>query len=312
MNLFDLDVEFVTVHPEILQSWTLNGRYGYRAKILVLRDALQKSEKVILIDTDTYFTASASALDARIGVNQFLMHKFEYDLSDDPHFSALQHDPRHSYISSHAKMFNSGVVGIHEGNADILDEVIQLNDEMLVSGDFGFTHAIEQLAFSLVFQKHGSISTCENVIDHYYGLRRPFYRSQISKLIESRQIGEIASGRVPLPRLRGPEADLLSRIVARLRFGWRRSFAFRSAYAAYLCSQRASTYDSADYADYANSWAQLTLFVLNSAPETKSEASEVFRRFSRDRLDSNSWMTPYTRNLWRQYWGETVHNPGSG
>lgn len=309
LDLTGLDIEIVVLRPENLVDWTLNGRYVYRAKILALREALRRSEKVILIDTDTYFTANPCALESSLGVDRFLMHTFEYDLSADPHFAALQHDPRHPYISPQARMFNSGVIGIHEGNMDVVDEILQLNDSMLESGDFGFTHAIEQLAVSLVFQRHGSVSTCECVLDHYYGLRRPFYRAQIRELIDSGKIRTIASGQEPLPRLRGPEADMLSRVISKLRFGTRRSAAFCSAYTAYLCSQRVSTRDTVDFA---NSWAQLAVFTLRSAPETKSDAGKVFLRFSLDLLDGNTWMTSYTKNLWRQYWGQTVHNPGSG
>jgi hypothetical protein len=114
-----------------------------------------------------------------------------------------------------AAMWNGGIVGCAASNAVVLDEVAGVFDEMRPAS----THfAVEQLAYSVVFEARGRIEEAAPWIDHYWANRRYF-----GTAIERELAGALTNGLTPrqaAARLR--EAPIVGPLDARPR-RWRRT-----------------------------------------------------------------------------------------
>ena len=150
-----LPVNVETVDQATLVDWAGPCGHIYRRKVFAIRDTLNKfGGAVTFCDTDTYFLEHPRKLFARIRPGHTVMHLFEGSpLNLRVH--ALAHVLRTNEfwrlggerwaIGPDTPIINSGVIGIHEADARLLDEVIHLIDQICPLLDYFGT---EQFSFS--------------------------------------------------------------------------------------------------------------------------------------------------------------------
>jgi hypothetical protein len=165
-----------------LDEWAGPHRHIHRRKILAVRDALQKfGGRVIYCDADTYFIRDAAALFTAVRPGHTLMHLGEFRLRDRPvrelaefvRSNPLRTQAGDAWpITSETAMFNAGVVGIHESDAALVDDVLHLSDQIFPVG--GLTRAddqrrhADQFAFSVCLQMRSTLHQAHRAIYHYW------------------------------------------------------------------------------------------------------------------------------------------------
>ena len=191
-----------SVTIEYLQSTTLRHWRGptqdrYRPKIEALRWlARGAAGHVVLVDTDTLTRRDLKTMIDRLEGGTFLLHEREYALTAPPRrgdrvlkdeilgrtWCGVTPGPQ-------SAMWNGGVVGCPHAKLAVLDEVAHVFDEMRpVSRHF----AVEQLAYSVVFEARGPIEEASPWIDHYWA-NRPFF----SRAVEHDLATMLMSGMKP-------------------------------------------------------------------------------------------------------------------
>lgn len=193
-----LDVSTRTLTREQVGQWS--GRYGFvhRLKLELLRDALAAyGAPLLYVDGDTIWIEPPDRLQQALAAGQFLMHKFEGDVS--PRFyPALyeclrREEPRlqrelNLKLGATVPMWNSGVVGLPAAVVDLLDRSLQLCDALFLR--CYQREWLEQLALSIAFQGQ-PVDTAEREIAHYWG-----YADEATPLVRDllRQSSAAASG----------------------------------------------------------------------------------------------------------------------
>jgi hypothetical protein len=182
-----LPVELVLLDAETAADWVGPHQYVWRAKIKVIAKALATAgiERIAYIDGDTYFVRSPADLLARVGPGRSILHLKE-GRPPAPEVAALDHVLAHYQpvdTSGRAWRFgpertswNAGIVGMHEDDAHLCDEVEHLTDQLLGHGFADHSHTSEQLAFTVCLQQRTSVRPGNDVIVHYWrsDLREPF------------------------------------------------------------------------------------------------------------------------------------------
>jgi hypothetical protein len=250
-----VDARLVRVSPAELAGWTHDGRYGHRAKLCALRRLLAEgSERVALVDTDTYFVGSPATLLARIAPGTPVMHAAEGPVGDDAAWRGVFDDPERAAhlaergCSPHTPMFNSGVVGVCREHAHHVDAAIAFLDAY--QGDVRAFN-LEQVAWSVALAAAGDVAPADDLVVHYWGHRRPFVHVQIARALAGTALSLAALG-FPRVALRD---RLRSRAVAALR-GWGNDARF--SYHAALAARRSERARDG----YAAAWAETSLVAL--------------------------------------------------
>jgi hypothetical protein len=190
----DLSATIESLAPQQLEEWAGPHGFRHRRKILALADVLQKyPAPTVLLDGDTYFTASPDELFTRIGPGRSLMHIAEGSVSGVSgwgyrELSALLansnfRDPAGNLwdINPDSIMWNSGVVGIDPRDEVVLQEVLRLTDSIFAHLAI---HTAEQFAFSYVLSQRTRIGEAADIVFHYWlpYLRDPF-RQELPRLM---------------------------------------------------------------------------------------------------------------------------------
>jgi hypothetical protein len=170
-----------------LPSTTLNAWRGptqdrYRPKIEALRRLAGRGDShVVLVDTDTLARRDLAPMLDRLEQGSFLLHRREYALAAPPRRGdrMLKHEilgrAWHGILPDpRTAMWNGGVIGCPQSRLGVLDEVAAVFDSMRPAS----THfAVEQLAYSVVFEARGHIEEAAPWIDHYWANRTFFSRA---------------------------------------------------------------------------------------------------------------------------------------
>ena len=83
-------------------------------------------------------------------------------------------------------MFNAGVIGLHESDISLLDEVIHLTDQIYPDVRIP---TIEQFAFSVCFHRYTKLRQSYDIIHHYWSpARRALFREQLSRVLHEPSI----------------------------------------------------------------------------------------------------------------------------
>ena len=176
-----------SVTIEHLQSTTLRQWRGptqdrYRPKIEALRWlAGGGAGHVVLVDTDTLARRDLQSMIDRLDRGTFLLHEREYALSAAPRRGdrSLKDEilgrAWHGITPGpHTAMWNGGVVGCPKAKLPVLDEVAGVFDCMRPASRH---FAVEQLAYSIVFEARGEVEEAAPWIDHYWANRPYFSRA---------------------------------------------------------------------------------------------------------------------------------------
>ncbi len=189
--LGELPVRIERLSEQVLVEWAGPFDFNHRRKIFVIKDALDKfGGRLILCDADTFFVKHPKKAFARVRPGQTVMHIGEYHLYD-PCARKLAdflqvHDLRnragHRWnLTLATAMFNAGIIGLHESDISLLDEVVHLTDQV-------YPHlripTIEQFAFSVCFQHYTKLRQSYDVVHHYWPpARRALFREQLSRVL---------------------------------------------------------------------------------------------------------------------------------
>lgn len=180
-----------------LNAWRGPTRDRYRPKIEALRWLASRGDgHVVLVDTDTLARCELGPMFDRLDRGAFLLHRREYVLSAPPRRGdrMLKHEilgrSWHGITpGAQTSMWNGGVIGCAKSRLDVLDEVVAVFDSMRPAS----THfAVEQLAYSVVFEARGPIEEAEPWIDHYWANRTFF-----SRAVEREVAAMVTSGMKP-------------------------------------------------------------------------------------------------------------------
>lgn len=171
-------VEVVALDPETLDEWT--GRQGYlhRRKAMAIRAALERCERSVFIDTDTFFLAPASRLFERLSDSEWLVDEVESTWgkwSDKPLYVATARLLRERYgVGDDMYLINSGVLGLNRDALRLMDRAIELIDELYpMAPDI---HIIEQFAVGIAAYGLSKPAEVHDLVRHYYGEKRYWRR----------------------------------------------------------------------------------------------------------------------------------------
>jgi hypothetical protein len=182
------------LQPTTLHDWRGPAQDRYRPKIEALRWLAGRGDAhAVLVDTDTLTRQPLASMLERLDRGIFLLHQREYELAAPPRRGdrRLKHEilnrSWHGITPSpRAAMWNGGVVGCPASRRTVLDEVAAVFDEMRPAS----THfAVEQLAYSVVFDARGSIEEAAPWIDHYWANRHFFTHAIERELASLRATG---------------------------------------------------------------------------------------------------------------------------
>jgi hypothetical protein len=180
-NAFDMfkpycDISTVLFSKDEVKQWTGEKNFILRTKIAVPLDILSHNNvNLLLIDTDTFFTAKIDHIFKQIAKGNLFMHVKEQSLpflrdNSNSDFAPPQINETTSSglkisIDENPVMWNSGVVGVSTANVQLLKDVLKLCDQIYLVCPHWL---IEQLAYSTVFSATGKLKSSGDSIFHYY------------------------------------------------------------------------------------------------------------------------------------------------
>ncbi len=169
-----LPVTVRTIDP----SWSGPHGYHFRIKHAALRQVLSECGKAVLIDTDTFFRVSPDALFDRVSAGTLLCNAIGSPLGEAAGMPAalLDYLGRHGLLDPALRQTNSGVIGLVDRDAALLDRSIQLMDDLRPAVPDLYT--LEELSLALVAHGHMQLAACTDVIHHYWS-RKAQFRAKI-------------------------------------------------------------------------------------------------------------------------------------
>jgi hypothetical protein len=295
----DLPVESLLFSEDEFAKWTRNGAYVHEAKVHALLKALDVfGESVILIDTDTYFRSRPSPLFRQVGPGKSVMQASDGILGQHDEWKPILDRVTHPIfghsVLSTSPMMNSGVVGVHHSNRNLLTDVL------LVIGKLYSIHPvfnIEQFAFSTVLGEKTQLTTCHQVIRHYWGAERRFMHSQISGLFPEFSSENFQRYVLDLPKIGYPRKTMVNKLRARLKTAWRKQSAnYRFAYLSYLSALSSAATNPI----HANDWAATCLDMLEGTGLHSGFIEADFRCMRNP--NAIPWLRAEVKERWSKYW----------
>jgi hypothetical protein len=315
----DLPLDFLYFSPEEYKTWTQypNGiSYNHRIKIHALIKLLEHYQcPVALIDTDTYFLDTPARIFQAISPQQTVMHCLEYQhiaghglwkpllakMGNGVEISGLKVTPQDS-------MFNSGVIGVEPCHIPLLKLALDVVDDLYARSPI---FNIEQFAVGVSLQSGTQVTTCEPLLEHYYGGIRNFVHFQISKIFPdftAATLRKLLATSIPA-KIGYPHKaiqDLLITKVLAVAQRWNPDYRF-----AYL-SYRSALSNAEKDPECASLWADMALQMLKSSQiiyggVTAQRLDRDFRRFRTDQIESWSWLKQEVKNNWLQFRSSLSH-----
>ncbi|MHC8366232.1 hypothetical protein ACYZT9_10210 [Pseudomonas sp. ZT5P21] len=173
-------VETVTLPQETLTLWQGENGYHHRRKACAIAAGLKLAEKTLFVDTDTLFTSDPNQIFKQIKPGHYLMDRFEYhwrDVCERHDYLKLGECLRtHGVTPDHGfKLYNSGLCGVTDGDAPLLEASIRSIDEW-TRGSFDI-HTIEQIALSFAMRDK-PVREARKYVYHYFAEKRFFHEMQ--------------------------------------------------------------------------------------------------------------------------------------
>ena len=162
------------------KRWSEPHGYHFRTKHVVLRQVLKESPVALLIDTDTFFHHSPTTLFERVQPGTLLCNDF-YSKYGDNHenilYSALHQRLLDMGLADDDMMnLNSGVIGLTQQDAHILDHSIELMDELFPHAQGAYT--LEEFCLSIAAYRTLNVRGCPDLIHHYWS-RKQLFRAKV-------------------------------------------------------------------------------------------------------------------------------------
>ena len=179
-SLNGLQVSFSRLDPdEIEEALRKTDGHSLVLKAIVVADFLARFKACgILVDTDTFFIRDPCPLFEKIRDGYSLMHLKEYPISRMPELvsfftanSFKRPDGDSFNIIPAFHMWNSGVVGVKQGDDSLLEKIICLIQQISTRKAWPreYRRFIEQTAYSYYLgQRQDKLLSAENYIVHYW------------------------------------------------------------------------------------------------------------------------------------------------
>ncbi|MDT8906541.1 hypothetical protein SAMN03159376_02518 [Pseudomonas sp. NFACC09-4] len=170
-------VETLALTPQLLSEWQGNNGYIHRRKACAIAAGLKLAHKTLFVDTDTLFLAHPGSLFQQIQPGQNLMDSFEYhwdQVCERETYLRLGNCLRAHGVSrgNGFKLYNSGLCGVSDNDASLLEQAIERIDEW-TEGGFDI-HTIEQIAISFTLRNQ-TIRKTDRHVYHYFGHKQFFH-----------------------------------------------------------------------------------------------------------------------------------------
>ncbi|MGG6265636.1 hypothetical protein ACQ4M3_37690 [Leptolyngbya sp. AN03gr2] len=294
----DLPIERLVFSPKEFATWTRDRTYPFRAKIGAALKAIDHYQcPVILLDTDTFFTDHPAKLFDRISRTRSLMHQYESTLLESPEPGwkpILEKQIKIDEIAvvPGSPMYNSGVIGVHPSNRALLEEAFEILDRLY---EIFPVFNIEQFAVGAALAQKTVISTCPDVIQHYWGAQKDFIRVKIAKALEQGN-AELLLNQIPPFQGIYPKVRKRDRILTALSYLKHWNNNYRRALLAY----RSALFYAANDTEYANAWASNALQALKISNHPSHHAD--FQCFRQESINTVTWLRPSVRRGWLKFW----------
>lgn len=177
---FDFKITINILSRSQRSEWLSNTNYLLVLKPRVIKHFLDHHRgNVLFLDTDTFLMRDPADLFGAISRGELVMHLKENIITKRksfrenvlPHvFSLANGSPFR--IGSGTAMWNSGVIGISNRHAGLLEEALFLINQLWKIGRW---HTIEQLALSYFFQRERKILAADRHVMHYWFFRQTRY-----------------------------------------------------------------------------------------------------------------------------------------
>lgn len=307
----DLPVEHVLMDQETIHEWQMNGTYNHAMQAYALHHVLALyGAPTVLIDSDTYFKRHPKELFARVGPGRSLMNRREgrlYELNEwtafERCFERLEGRIDGMEATRDIVMYNAGIIGVHPSDIDLMTGVKAVMFAVRAQSDV-FTAV--QLAASMVLERKTQLSTCEDVVEHYWGGPRHYYQYQIKKMFpQIMQVKPIAMPSGPLPPLQEiPSGPFFQQLVARLKLlGRKVPPAYRFALVASFTAHSLRTKNP----ELANVWAVTAANILIWGLQSRPEGwAKDFHLFAPERVADQAWLEEDVRKKWLNYWSGSL------
>jgi hypothetical protein len=163
-----------------LSEWLQDINYLLILKPRVIKHFLDHHQgNVLFLDTDTFLMRDPAGLFDAISKGKLVMHLKENSITKRKAFreNVLPHvfsatNGSQFRIGSNTAMWNSGVIGISNRHAGLLDEALSFIRQLWKIGRW---HTIEQFALSYFFQREGKILAADRHVMHYWFFRQTRY-----------------------------------------------------------------------------------------------------------------------------------------
>jgi hypothetical protein len=189
------------------------------------------------------------------------------------------------------------VIGIDPADAELLHDVIGVMRELR---EIDSVFSAEQLAATIVFQTHTSVTFCREEVDHYTARTSGYYQYQFKKAypVQDREAFQRLVDTTHEWKF-SPPYKLKWRILARIKMARRGN---NGGYAfAYLCYLHA--FNQPDDPELANVYAESALDMLVYGCRTRYPfVIKDMERISPARLDEIAWLDDRNRKGWTDYW----------
>lgn len=181
----NLPVQIRPLDENTRQAWIAPHGYHFRAKHVVMQKVLQESELALLIDTDTFFHCSPLELFRRVQPGTLLCNAFGmcYGANKESGlYRTLAGVLRERQLADdRMPLLNSGVIGLHQSDADVLERSLALMDELYPLAEGAYT--LEEFCLSVAAYRSKQVHECPDLIHHYWS-RKQLFRAKINAWLD--------------------------------------------------------------------------------------------------------------------------------
>jgi len=184
----NLPVSVHTLDAATREAWNQPYGYHFRSKHMVLRQVLADAPVAALIDTDTFFHQSPIELFRRIKPGTLLCNAIGANFGSNPKCRLYQSlapllEPR-GLADRQMQTLNSGVIGLMQGDAPLLDHSIALMDEYYPHANGAYT--LEEFCLAVAAYRRMQLNQCTDLLHHYWS-RKQLFRAKVQAWLAKHQ-----------------------------------------------------------------------------------------------------------------------------
>ncbi|RKF22157.1 hypothetical protein DBZ36_00485 [Alginatibacterium sediminis] len=188
------DISVLKLTDDQLAQWSLQGSYHFRIKnrglhFIAQHLELRAVDKILFLDTDTYFTKNPSAIFDLINAEHSVMHQPGNYIEKEPAgseysklwgFSKIMGDGSTYKLNPFSRNWGALMIGLQGSNVDTLD----VADELMLAfmeRDCR-AHTIEQFALAEAIVRQQKLVEGRALVEHYSTSGRKDYAISVLKI----------------------------------------------------------------------------------------------------------------------------------